>query len=194
MNTFIHDTACDNQATYELLAMWNINAIIPLNPTNTGNFICPESLSINEKGVPICLNNIPMINSGFDKNRCRTKYRCPLARGKIKSCEHKVSCSEKEYGRTVYTKPSWDLRLFTRIPRGSDAWKQKMKTRTSIERLNHRFLNHYGIQTLKNRGKKRLSFFTMIAAFNIHLDAQIALLRSNGSFDFKCLFINDLAA
>lgn len=192
MNTFIHDTACDNYATYKLLDSWNINAIIPLNPTSLGKFTYPNSLYLNENGVPVCLNNIPMINWGFNKKRCRTKYRCPLALGRISHCEHKSICSKSAYGRTIYTKPSWDIRLFTRIPRGSDCWKQKMRYRTSIERLNNRFLNNYGIQFLKNRGKKRLSFFTMIAGFNIHLDAWLSFLRLNSDFNFKNLFINDL--
>ena len=194
MDTFIHDTACDNYSTYKLLDFWNINAIIPLNPTSLGKFTYPNSLFLNENGVPVCLNNIPMINWGFNKQRCRIKYRCPLALGRISDCEHKTNCSKSVYGRTIYTKPSWDLRLFTKIPRGSDFWKQKMRYRTSIERLNNRFLNNYGIQTLKNRGKKRLSFFSMIAGFNIHLDAWVSFLRSSGDFDFNNLFVNDLTA
>ena len=194
MDTFIHDAACDNYATYELLNELDINAVIGLNSTNKGNFTYPEHLSVNENGVPICPNSNPMVHWGFNKQRCRIKYRCPLACGKISTCENKCNCSPSAYGRTIYIKPDWDLRLFTKIPRGSDLWKQKMKSRTSIERLNNRFLNNYGIQTLKNRGKKRLSFFTMIAGFNIHLDAQLALLKSKGDFDFNNFFTSPLSA
>ena len=186
MDTFIHDAACDNYATYELLDKWDINAVIALNSTNKGNFKYPKSLSINENGVPICPNGNTMVHWGFNPDRCRIKYRCPFACSKISSCPNKCNCSPSVYGRTIYTKPSWDLRLFTKIPRGSDLWKEKMRSRTSIERLNNRFLNNYAIQFLKNRGKKRLSFFTMIAGFNIHLDAQLALLKSKGLFDFNC--------
>ena len=194
MDTFIHDAACDNYATYELLNTWNINAVIGLNSTNKDNFTYPEHLSINDNGVPICPNKNMMVHWGFNPDRCRIKYRCPLACGKISSCENKCNCSPSAYGRTIYIKPDWDLRLFTKIPRGSDLWKEKMKTRTSIERLNNRFLNNYSIQTLKNRGKKRLSFFTMIAGFNIHLDTQLALLKSKGLFDFNNFFTAALSA
>ena len=194
MDTFIHDSACDNYATYELLNTWDINAVIGLNSKNKDNFKYPNYLSINDNGVPLCLGGNVMVHWGFNKQRCRIKYRCPLACGKISSCENKCNCSQSSYGRTIYVKPDWDLRLFTKIPRGSILWKQKMKSRTSIERLNNRFLNNYGIQTLKNRGKKRLSFFSMIAGFNIHLDAQIALLKSKSKFNFNQFFSPALAA
>ena len=36
VNTFIHDSACDNAATYELLHKWNIDAVIALS--EKGNF------------------------------------------------------------------------------------------------------------------------------------------------------------
>jgi len=186
MDTFIHDAACDNYATYELLDKWNINAVIGLNSTNKGNFTYPKSLSVNENGIAICPGGNPMIHWGFcGTDRCRIKYRCPLACGKIKSCENKCNCSASAYGRTIYVKPKWDLRLFTKIPRGSVSWKEKMNSRTSIERLNNRILNHYGIENSKVRGKKRISFLTMLAGFNIHLDIQLSLLKSQGLFDFN---------
>lgn len=188
MDTFIHDAACDNYATYELLDKWNINAVIGLNSNNKDNFKYPKALSINENGAPICPDGNVMVNWGFNNDRCRIKYRCPLACGKISSCKNKCNCSPSNYGRTVYIKADWDLRLFTKIPRGSDLWKKKMRSRTSIERLNNRFLNNYSIQYIKNRTKKRLSFFTMIAGFNIHLDIQSALLKSKKEFEFNCFF------
>jgi hypothetical protein len=33
--------------------------------------------------------------------------------------------SNSSYGRVIYTKSRWDLRLFTRIPRGSKLWKKR---------------------------------------------------------------------
>ena len=193
IDTFIHDAACDNYATYELLSKWNINAVIGLNSTNKGHFTFPEHLSVNEKGVPVCPAGNPMVNWGFDKNRCRIKYRCPLACGNVSDCQNKCNCSTSNYGRTIYIKPEWDLRLFTKIPRGSELWKKKMNSRTSIERLNNRVLNHYGIETSKSRGKKRISFFTTIAAFNIHLDLQLRVLKDARLFDFKELFFSAVA-
>lgn len=187
VDTFISDSASDNYATYELLDKWNINAVIALNHKNKGNQKYKEKITVDENGTPICPGGHKMIYSGYcGSDRCRFKWRCPKACGK--PCENCVGCSATSYGRTVYTKPDWDLRLFTRIPRGSERWKTVMKERTAAERVNNRILHHYGLENSKVRGKKRISFFTTVAAFNIHLDAQLAKLELTGKFDFYAAF------
>ena len=97
-------------------------------------------------------------------------------------------CSPSDYGRVVYTKTEWDLRLFTKIPRGSLRFKEKMKERTAAERVNNRILHHYGLENSKTGGKKKISFLATIAGFNIHLDAQLAALKARGLFDFVSVF------
>ena len=187
VDTFISDSASDNYATYKLLNHWNISAVIALNSTNKGNFKYPRRLSVNENGVPLCPSGNEMVCWGFcGKDRCRLKWRCPKALGK--SCQSCINCSPSPYGRVIYTKPDWDLRLFTTIPRGSKHWKTKMKERTAAERVNNRILNHYGVEASKTRGKGRISFFTTIAGFNVHLDAQLAKLTTTKSFDFFTTF------
>lgn len=187
VDTFISDSASDNYATYRLLNHWNISAVIALNSTTKGKFKYPRHLSVNENGVPICPGGNEMVYWGFCGNdRCRLKWRCPNALGK--PCESCISCSPSPYGRVIYTKPDWDLRLFTTIPRGSKRWKLKMKERTAAERVNNRILNHYGVEHSKTRGKGRISFFTTIAGFNVHLDAQLAELINSKSFDFFTAF------
>lgn len=187
VDTFISDSASDNYATYELLDQWNIKAVIALNPTNKGNYKYAEHVTIDENGVPICPGGNKMIfNGSGGKDRCRLKWRCPNACGK--PFENCFECSHTAYGRTTYTKPKWDLRLFTKIPRGSLKWKKIMKERTAAERINNRILHHYGLEISHARGKKRISFFTSIAGLNIHLDAQLAKLESMGLFDFGTTF------
>jgi hypothetical protein len=80
------------------------------------------------------------------------------------------------------------LRIFTRITRGSERFKAKMKERTAAERVNNRILHHYGLENAKVRGKKRISFFAALAGFNVHLDAQLTELKARGSFDFNAIF------
>lgn len=189
IDTFLSDSASDNYPTYELLHQWNINAVIDLNPKNKGNNKYPSYLKITDKGVPICPAGHEMIYNGFcGKDRCRIKWRCPSVLEKAPQTDPCASCSPSSYGRVIYTKPDWDLRLFTKIPRGSLKWKLNMNQRTAAERVNNRILNHYGIEQSKNRGKKRISFFTTIAAFNVHLDAQLKLLKSEKKFCFTDLF------
>lgn len=188
VDSFISDSASDNYATYELLDKWNINAVIALNNKRKGNREFQECV-VNDHGVPICPAGHKMIYWGFcGKDRCRMKWRCPRALSKCESSPACLNCSTSSYGRVVYTKPEWDLRLFTKIPRGSQGFKNKMKERTAAERVNNRILHNYGLENSKVRGKKRISFFATIAAFNVHLDAQLAYLSSNGNFDFASTF------
>jgi len=63
-----------------------------------------------------------------------------------------------------------------------------MKERTAAERVNNRILHHYGLESSKVRGKKRISFFATVAGFNVHLDAQLAKLKASGLFDFCSTF------
>lgn len=179
IDTFVGDSAHDNYPTYNLLKAWHIKPIIALNPKNKGNAKYPETITNNENGIPICLEGIPMIYNGFLKDRCRIKWRCPLAMGKIETCSHKGECSPSDYGRTVYTKPEWDPRLFTPIPRGSKEWKAEMKKRTTSERVNKRLLNDYHLEQAMARGKKRWSWWVMIHSINIHLDARLKVSGFN---------------
>jgi hypothetical protein len=179
VKAFISDSASDNYATYDLLEKWDICAVIALNKTNTGNRKYPAPVDIDDNGTPICAAGHTMVNWGDNKNdRRRHKWRCPMVLGKTDRCDACDSCSPSSYGRVVYTKMDWDPRIFCRIPRGSYQWKQTMRERTAAERMNNRFLNNYGIEHSHTRGKKRISFFTLIAAINVHLDAQIKTLSS----------------
>ncbi|MBM7856130.1 hypothetical protein JOC37_002560 [Desulfohalotomaculum tongense] len=94
-----------------------------------------------------------MVNWGFQNDCCRIKWRCPLVLGKVDFCSCKDKCSTSNYGRTVYTKPSWDLRIFTPVSRSSAVWKQEMKNRTSVERLNKNILVDYGLEKARAKGK-----------------------------------------
>jgi len=192
LNTFIHDSAADNLATYELLHNWNIDAVIALN--QKGNFKYPPHLNLNNDGVPVCMGKHLMVRWGKCPDRDRIKFRCPLKLGKVSKCACTADCSPSPYGRTIYIYPKWDLRLFTNIPRGSDLWKLKMNSRTSCERINDRILHDYSVENASSRGKKRISFAVTIAAVNIHLDVQLKLLSATGVFDFFSLFILNSAA
>jgi len=193
IDTFISDSACDNYATYKLLHHWDINAVIALNPKNDGNYTYPPALFINDNGSPVCPAGRDMVHNGYCPGRSRTKWRCPRVVNGLDACDACASCSPSLYGRVFYTKPEWDLRLFTRIPRGSGGWKDKMKQRTAAERINDRILVDYNIENAPTRGKKRISFFTTIAAVNIHLDAQLKYMTERKMFNFDTLFAsNDL--
>jgi hypothetical protein len=173
------DSANDNYPTYELCNDWNYTPFIDLNSNRGAPTTLPPALSINSKGVPICLSGHEMVYNGFCKNRSRHKWRCSLVCKKVDTCSCKEPCSPSPYGRVIYTKPDWDIRLFTPVPRGTKAWKEIYKTRTCSERVNNRILNHYGLHAMRIHGKKRYSFFTMMIGINIHLDARIKKANLN---------------
>ncbi len=99
-----------------------------------------------------------MVYNGFCKGRSRHKWRCPLKYKKAEICNLEEPCSPSSYGRVIYTKPDWDIRLFTPFPRKTKAWKETYKTRTSSERINNRILNDYGLHQMRTHGKKTLFF------------------------------------
>lgn len=105
-DSFHGDSAHDNYAAYHLLHQWNMKAFIPLNEKNKSNFTYPPHVKVDEYGVPYCMAGHAMINWGYNADRCRIKYRWPLALGRITSCECKELCSPSVYGRCIYTKPT----------------------------------------------------------------------------------------
>jgi len=199
IDTFISDSASDNNATYDLLDCWGIDAVIALGKTNDGTSWYKAEVKVNDDGIPICAAGHKMVFNGpcIEKYRSRYKWRCPRTpkKSKIERCAICDDCSQKDYGRCFHTTfDNNDLRLHPAIPRHSVEFKLKMNERTAAERINNTILNTYGIEDAKTRGKKRMSFFTTMAAINIHLDAQLAVLTAKGLFNFNAIFYNALCA
>ena len=183
IKNLVLDSAHGNYPTYELCSEWNMIPFIDLNSKNKGNQKYPSTLTLTDKGVPVCMGGHEMVYNSFCKGRSRHKWRCPLACGKINECSCKEQCSPSNYGRVVYTKPSWDIRLFPPVARGTDQYRTMFKTRTCSERINNRILNDYGLHKMRIRGRMRFSFFTVIASINIQLDARL----KKDKLDKNCL-------
>jgi len=167
----ILDKAHDNYPTYELLNHWEIEPFIPLKKSNNGNFTYPPPIKIDEDGVPLCRAGLKMANWGFQKDRCRIKWRCPAK--VYKNCFCDQPCSPSDYGRTVYTKPDWDPRLFTPTPRNSRKWKLVMRKRTAAERRNKRVKMDYNLELDRVRSKSRWLIRTVLRDAALHADAWI---------------------
>jgi hypothetical protein len=178
IDTFCGDCAHDATGIYGLLEHWKIKAVIPLKSNSKADHKEGADFTISKEGVPICLAGLPMVNWGFNPERRRVKFRCPLACGKIDHCDHEAACqSVSDYGRTIYVTQNQDLRFATRIRRGSAQWKTILRSRTASERFNKRLLNDYGLEKHKARGKKRISWWTLVHSTNILLDAARKLNR-----------------
>lgn len=175
------DSAHDNYATYGLCRKWEIRPFIDLNQNRGRPESIPDSVTIDKDGTPLCMAGLRMVNWGYCKQKHSRKWRCPLACGKTDSCPCKEKCSSSPYGRCVYTKPDWDIRLYTPVPRGTDQYKKVYKNRTCCERVNDRVLNDYHLHDMGIHTRKRYSFFTMMACINIHLDARLKKLTKMAS-------------
>lgn len=171
INSFLSDSASDNYETYQLLNEWQIPSVIALNKRTKGNFKYKE-LEINDKGIPICEGDLPMIFNWSDKQRMRTKWRCPAMTKKCVSCPLEEPCSTSAYGRIFYTKSKDNLRFFPEIPRQSTHWHQLMKQRTAVERINKQTLIDCGIEANGVRTKSRLTLWLTASMMVIHLKAQ----------------------
>lgn len=170
------DSANDNIPTYELCNHLGIIPLIDFNKRRKGNTIYKDNITISDKGTPICQGGYSMTYWGYCKDRFRQKWRCPKFARKNFECD--LSCSDSNYGRTVYTYTKDNPRLFPPIPRDSDKFKEIYSNRTSCERINNRILNDYNLHQNFTRGRKRLSFFSIIAGINIHLDARLKVINS----------------
>jgi len=124
---------------YQYIKRWDVGLIIPINETNKGNYTYSKPFEITEHGVPKCQAELEMTNWGFCRDRCRIKWRCPVKASKEHQnfdCPFADSCSDSDYGRVIYTKPQWDYRIHTPVPRESKLWKSLENGRSASERSN----------------------------------------------------------
>lgn len=170
---FCHDSAADSLPIYQFFQHNNIIPIIDHHPRRESSRDYVEKVHLNNDGIPICLANIPMHNYGYDVQRCRKKYRCPLVMGDIESCPHQDICSTSSYGRVAYVNDGDSARFAGPVSYKSDTWNKIYNNRTSTERINNRVLNDYNLQNMRIRGNSKYAFFTIFACINIHLDAWI---------------------
>lgn len=180
-HAFIADCAHDNYPTYEMLGAWGIYPIISLSKC-AKPIVSNRHLPLDADGVPRCKAGRKLFFWGTIKKQHRLKWRCPLKCLKHpEPCPYDALCNTSDYGLTHYTRPDDDPRFITPIPRGSHSWKLLFNKRTSTERVNDRLLIDYGLESSHTRGKMRFSFWALIHAFNIHLDAWIKVLAPDSN-------------
>jgi len=166
------DSAMDAYNIYEYLRHIHITPIIDWNKRHSGSTNpYAKYENIDSDGTPICMAGHRMVRDGYDTSKMATKYRCPLAMGKIDSCPLQDQCSPSPYGRVIKTYDKTDLKLFGPVPYRSKLWKEIYKERTCTERINNRILNNYGLHSMRVRNRSKNFFFMIMAGINIHMDA-----------------------
>ena len=168
------DSAMDNLPTYRLLKDRKISALIDLNSKSGHPKTIHDNIRINKNGTPVCAAGLPMLPNGNDYSSkghigCQM-WRCPYGKDHKTKC--KCSCTSSKYGRVIKTRPEWDIRLYTDIPRGTEAYKKIYKQRTATERINNRILNDYGLHRLMIHRREHYSFMTTMIGICLHLDGR----------------------
>jgi hypothetical protein len=164
------DSAMDNYPTYRLLKKKQIRAFIDLNDKCGRPKTIPDTITIDKDGTPLCQENLRMKPNGYDKSSGYLMWRCPYGKEHCSKCKN--SCTGSKYGRVVKTRPEWDIRLYTDVPRGTDAYKKIYNQRSATERINNRILNDYGLHRMFIHTKEHYSFMTTMIGICIHLDAR----------------------
>ncbi len=124
-----------------------------------------------------------MKHDGYCDDRMRIKWRCPLKAQKHFPnnyvCTALNYCSPSLYGRTVYTYPEQNLRLFTKTPRGSTEWKNTFNKRSGSERTFKRKKTDYNIEAVRVRSHTHWFTRYALTAMCQHIDAWIANDKTN---------------
>lgn len=173
---FSGDCAHDNYSFYRLLDHFQIKGVIPLNLTNKDKSWYQGQFEVHANGQVLCPAKLPMIDGGFNPDRQRRKWRCPLkaASKKMKKSllgKCPTPCSPSQYGRVFYTKTKEDPRLFPKISRASDKWQKEFAKRTSVERSHKRKKRDYKLEYVKVRSTRQWLVRVILAAICQHLDA-----------------------
>lgn len=162
----LFDCAMDALPFYSFLLQHHIIPVIDRNKRKSS-----DPPVTDDDRIPICNAGFKMIPWGYDQTRLRTKYRCPLACGKVSDCPCRQDCSSSDYGKTVYIKALDNPRDNSPLVYRSDEWCDIYKDRTCTERINTRILNDYKQHQQTVREGAKHAFLAIFSAINIHLDA-----------------------
>lgn len=164
----------DNLPTYQLLKNRNISALIDLNTKSGHPKTTHDNIRINRNATPICAAGLPMVPNGNDFTTkghigCQM-WHCPYGKDHKTKC--KCSSTSSKYGRVIKTRPVWDIRLYTDIPRSTQTYKKIHNQQTTTERINNRILNDYGPHRLMLHQREHYSFMTTMIGICLHLDGR----------------------
>jgi len=137
-HTFLGDSSFDKYDIYSMLHDdFHFDRVcVPLNPRNSK----PAHTDFDEFGTPVCpIDKTPFVFAGIcrGKNRSeRFKFVCHKSKpvAKSPSCTCETPCTDKPYGRCVYTYPAKNFRLYPGIPRGTVHWDYLYRHRVLVER------------------------------------------------------------
>ena len=168
------DSAHDAMPYYEYCRDNNIQPYIDLNGKGGYPTKYKGEFTVNEKGVPFCREGHQMRRDGTEKEKHRTKFKCPkvsrLPNGEV-VCSCQNPCSDAKYGRVIHVAMNDNPRLFNNPPRSSNEWKEEYKKRTSSERCNKREKIDFKLEDGRHRSTKMWYCRLFAIMMCQHLDA-----------------------
>lgn len=173
LDRFLLDAAHDALSIYELIDAQRMTPFIDLNQRSKKMIETKCDILISPDGVPVCPIGEMMKPYGFDHSQSRQKWICPMMKNRTtNTCAS--PCSSAKYGRTFHTHAADNLRLFPKIVRDSEQWKNIYKRRTSVERTYKREKIDYRLED----GRHRSTMMWMVRIYGImfcqHIDAWYA--------------------
>ncbi|MFQ6043968.1 MAG: transposase, partial [Candidatus Poribacteria bacterium] len=145
----VYDAGHDALGIYEYLMEHKIKPVIALNQ-RAGTYPKPTGTAekVNEDGIPLCKAPKPMRRHGYERQKKRIYYNCPVKRPTHRNgkrcwvaypdeCPRGVLCQpDTKMGPVVYVRTEDDPRLYPAIRRDTDKFKRLFKKRSSCERSN----------------------------------------------------------
>ena len=168
-SSILLDSAHDSMDMYQLCKRENIVPFIDLNLRNSRRTEDYHGVTIGPDGIPVCPAGLKMKSNGNDLRRQYAKFRCPLNKEGVCSCEN--PCSSAKYGRTCSIPMASNIRFYTSPPRASDAWHIMYNKRTSSERCNKQIKMDYLLELCKHRCTKHWYIRTYLILMLLHLSS-----------------------
>lgn len=172
--TFLGDAAFDSVNIYDQLLSGDTfgperhfsTAYIPLNERSK---LKNPDFFINKDGIPCCPKdkNLVMKPEGTAKSKAgltRFKFVCPktqwiynpTTRKAHRECRCTSPCTDSKCGRMVYIQQQSDLRAYPGVLRGTEAWDNTYKIRSTVERSINHFKDSFCLAGRRTQNEKTL--------------------------------------
>ncbi|MHA6261264.1 transposase [Sporosarcina sp. CAU 1771] len=151
-NAGLFDAGYDYEPIYRQLSNQNLQAVIPYNRRNEGEFI-----GYDKHFAPTCVLEHSYRYDSFDLKFRSLKYTHPKECGTC-PLQHDSLCQ-----KTYKIRQSTDMRKYTFPARGSKKWDELYKERTAVERVNAYLKEFFGLNNVRHcTGKKAKLHFQLV--------------------------------
>ncbi len=140
----VMDAGYDDEAIYTQLHRMKTKAIIAYNKRNEGEF-----LGFDEHFAPTCVREHSYRYDSFDEKYETLKYTRP------KECQTCPLAHDSLCQKVYKIKMESDIRKYSALGRGSEAWKQRYNQRTAVERVNAYLKEFFQLKNVRYRSGKR---------------------------------------